>query len=125
MATFRAIGGQIGGGQTHDIVGTPTPIGTIKVNGTTYTKYRQIVNFGTLPTATAGTKAVAHGISGLDFRKVLSIYGSAIGSAESYVLPNSIATGFIAFYVNNTNIVASTNLDWSNYSAVMTIEYYQ
>ena len=73
---------------------------TMQYNGATcYYKY---VDFGQLPNAT--TKAVAHGITGLDFvlsALLIPIDGSNVRRITAWI---STATSSHALYIDNTNV---------------------
>lgn len=103
-------------------LGTPEEIGTITVNGTTYTKYRVIVDCGVLPNNT--TKTVQTGISSM--HKPLSVSGVAFTSLNWVeVLPLHVDNLSIDLsLMNASSIRLKSNFDASAYSAFITIEYY-
>lgn len=103
-------------------LGTPEEIGTITVNGTTYTKYRVIVDFGTLPNN--DTKTASTGVT--NFHRLLSLSGVAFSSGNwGESLPLNVGNLSAALSLMNQNTVrVVTNYDATAYSAYITIEYY-
>lgn len=94
---------------------TTTEVDTGKkwVDGKTI--YRKILNFGTLPNA--GTKAVAHGITGLDF--MISLIGTATNAGRTAQLPLpyvSDGTFAINSAVSGSNIQVQTYQDRTSYT---------
>lgn len=103
-------------------LGTPEEIGTITVNGTTYTKYRVIVDCGVLPNNT--TKTVQTGIPSI--HRPLSVSGVAF-SSSNWVLVLPVVGNDLNVDLTLTNastIRLRSNFDASVYSAFVTIEYY-
>jgi hypothetical protein len=113
-----------------DILGTPEVIGTITINGTTYTKKRLIIKTPTLPTA-GGTLDIP-----LDFthNAILSIHGTTNNtSGYCHPLPyinlnnSGQIVGGVSLQYRGSNeklirIVATS--DMSSHYAFITIEYY-
>ncbi len=94
---------------------TTTEVDTGKkwVDGKTI--YRKILNFGTLPNA--GTKTVAHGITGLDF--LITLIGAATNAARTAQLPLpyvSEGTFQINSFVSGSNIQVQTYQDRTSYT---------
>lgn len=87
------------------------------------TIYRKVINFGTLPNATA--KSVAHSISNLDTMVSMSGVGySTTGSRFPipYVHSSSI-TDQVQLYANTTEITIVDGIDRTNNSAYIILEY--
>lgn len=119
----------IGGGYDNDVIGVEQQIGIITINGTTYTKYRKIVDFGALPDT--GVKNVAHGIDFTQY-KCISLYGAATDN-NGTVLPlpnlyyqNSTTQIYnINLYLYGGNVRIETFTDRSTFVGFVVIEYYK
>ena len=117
---------QMTSGGGAETVGTPIKIGTITVGGTTYDKYRVVVDFGSLPNATV--KNVNHGLT---FNRIISMYGTAknttLSTANHLPIPNinpSNSIYSIALEIDSTKISITTNSDRTSWYGLITIEYY-
>ena len=123
------------GGMTHDKVGIPAQIGTININGTTYTKYRLVIDFGALPNG--GYKDVALPISQNEVTGILSITGGAWTSQGYYGFPVPRASNntsnqmdVLILPINNSFTLRLTNNaagggSWAEYDKVyIAIEYF-
>ena len=125
MANFRSIGGQIGGGYDNIVVGTEQQIGIINIDGTTYTLYRKVIDFGALPNNTLKQKA--HGISSCI--GVLDVWGMVYETNNNVFLPipwiAADGSKFESIYITPTLINITNNFDDSNKKAFIFIEYYR
>ena len=108
-----------------ETVGTPVAIGTITVGGTTYTKYRKVVDFGNFPNNTS--KDVSLGLS--TSNKLLSATVTGNSPSGSIVLPIISGTGGDSSYNIEMTLVSNamrvtTHRDRSAFTGLVTIEYY-
>lgn len=115
-----------GGGYSSDIeVGVEKVVGTITIDGTKYTRYVKVIDFGALPDST--TKSIAHGIS--SYVGILSIEGVSNRGDMSINIPNistASLTDAIGIYIDPTNINVITGRNYSTYiNTYITIEYYK
>lgn len=112
-------------------VGVEKRVGTITINGVTYDRYVKIVDCGALPNSAGAiqTVSVNHDINGIV--GVLSLSGIAFSSnMDSYCLPyaNVIHNESITLrvrYGNLQDIAMYVVGQWSNYKALITVEYYK
>ena len=112
-----------GGIDTNLEVGVEKAVGTITINGTTYTRYVKIVDCGALPNATG--KQVSHGIT---YTGVEAIYGTAINTSNltSIPLPYTSPSNAIGIYITSSIIQINTVSDLRTYNkSYVTIEYYR
>lgn len=124
MALFPA---SSGGGDSSDVVGTAKAIGTVTVNGTTYTKYRKVIDGGTV-TYTDGMYEKAHGISNL--HGVTSVCAYLVTGSGNYAplpfLATSAYNASVNFVVTPTNlqVTAINGTSLANTHLWCTLEYY-
>lgn len=90
------------------------------------TLYRKTINVGTLPNNTTSTDA--HGISGGSFSggSIKRIYGFATNGTQTFPIPNADATttvNNISVKADGTNITVGTGVDFTAYSAHITVEF--
>ena len=115
------------GGYNNDVIGVEQQIGIITINGTTYTKYRQFVDFGALLNAT--DKFVNHGISLTSINQILKIDAIAWGSGTAVSLPfvsSANPDNVINIYSTLTYIDVRPSFDATAFtSCYVTIEYYR
>ena len=105
-----------------ETVESPEVIGTITVGGTTYTKYRKVVDCGAMPNNT--TKGVNHGITGLNTVLAMSMVAKN-SNGDQIVIPYVTTVVTTSVYVSTTQIKITTNADLSMYTQTYaTIEYY-
>jgi hypothetical protein len=110
---------KLGGGSNPEI------IGTITVNGTTYTKYRLITDEVTMPNATI--LDIPIGLSRSDVHGVTSLHGSYYSGNFAMPLPyyaQDIELQYRAAANNASVIRITTSSDRSTYKARITMEYY-
>ena len=100
-------------------------IGTIKINGTLYTKYKRTVYCGALKNN--DTTSVDSGIT--DISKILALGGNfRKPSSPDYVMNipyiDNTSTNTVAMYMQGSNIVIKTYGNRTSFIAFATIEYY-
>jgi len=117
------------GGGTNEVVGTPIAIGTITVNGTTYTKYKLVVDCGALPNNTQKNVPITLPST----RNILSVYGASTNPTLGMVYPIPFYNAADASYSITAIVTSSggdaikliTKTDLSDWADTkITIEYY-
>ena len=87
--------------------------------------YRKVIDFGSLPTASA-TKSVAHGISNIDtITKIETIAkdGTTYFPIPFSAVPSMYSNTNCSIRVDNTNVSVNVTSDWSNKTAIVILEY--
>lgn len=107
-----------------DIVGVEQQIGIITINGTTYTKYKQIIDCGTLPNATSKDITVNINCVG-----VISLYGASMNTSKNVIpliwFASSANNAFLQL-LGGTTLRITSNTDLSAYTkTLVTVEYYR
>lgn len=122
MALFPATGGG-----DNITVGVEQKIGTYTVNGTTYTKYRKIIQ-GTVNFPTGATTAtIAHGITGLN--RIISA-GACLKRSDGLYFPVPFVSAgginvSVGMYIDSTVVTfTSPDRNHNGDDALITIEYY-
>lgn len=86
--------------------------------------YRKTINFGALPNA--GSKSVAHGISGLSRVVLMTGYTRQPSSGRTRPLPpmTRSANDLLDIFTEGANVTIITNNDWSPYTETYINLYY-
>lgn len=110
------------------IIGESVAIGTITIDDIEYTRYKKIIDFGTLPDGTSEYTIKNVSADLPNDAKVISLSGIGVSSdvATALVLPNPNASANLVItlgYVNR-NITIGTSTNRSNLHGYVTIEYY-
>lgn len=113
-----------GGAATRDVYST-TEVLTNKVWIDSKPIYRKAVNIGALPNA-AGSKSVAHGLTGT--YKIVSLSGIGWDASGNvfpipYVYVVAPTTYAIQLYADATNVVLTVGIDRSSISGYVILEY--